>query len=134
LQKGDLVFKIYIANQTAENYADIISWADGYGVPIYKDYEVMMDARGNEEIQNLSIALHPIQSTKFFDAMLNGAEIFKLSNSDNLAGPNPDAYPDSPFSNTPSATSTKPKHSRRRTVAIIVLLFRALLSSLFYFS
>jgi hypothetical protein len=134
LQKGDLVFKIYIANQTAENYADIISWADGYGVPIYKDYEVMMDARGNEEIQNLSIALHPIQSTKFFDAMLNGAEIFKLSNSDNLAGPIPDAYPDSPFSNTPSATSTKPKHSRRRTVAIIVLLFRALLSSQFYFS
>ncbi|KAL3568098.1 hypothetical protein D5086_030749 [Populus alba] len=119
LQKGDLVFKIYIANQTAERYADIISWADGYGVPIYKDYVVMMDAGGNEGIQNLSIALHPIQSTNAFDAMLNGAEIFKLSKSDNLAGPNPAAYPDSHVSNTPSATSTKPKHSRRRTVAII---------------
>ncbi|KAL3568099.1 hypothetical protein D5086_030750 [Populus alba] len=130
LQKGDLVFQIYIANQTAERNADIISWADGYGVPIYKDYVVMMDARGNEGIQNLSIALHPIQSAKTFDAMLNGAEIFKLSKSDNLAGPNPDAYPDSPASNTPSATSTKPKHSRRRTVAII----GALLSSQFYFS
>ncbi|KAL9381063.1 hypothetical protein Peur_026720 [Populus x canadensis] len=119
LQKGDLVFKIYIANQTAERYADIISWADGYGVPIYKDYIVMMDAGGNEGIQNLSIALHPIQSTNALDAMLNGAEIFKLSKSDNLAGPNPDAYPDSPISNTPpSATSTKPKHIRR-TVAII---------------
>ncbi|KAG6741834.1 hypothetical protein POTOM_055113 [Populus tomentosa] len=119
LQKGDLVFKIYIANQTAERYADIISWAAGYGVPIYKDYVVMMNAGGNEGIQNLSIALHPIQSTNAFDAMLNGAEIFKLSKSDNLAGPNPDAYPDSPVSNTPSATSTKPKQSRRRTVAII---------------
>ncbi|KAH8483528.1 hypothetical protein H0E87_028075 [Populus deltoides] len=119
LQKGDLVFKIYIANQTAERYADIISWADGYGVPIYKDYVVMMDAGGNEGIQNLSIALHPIQSTNALDAMLNGAEIFKLSKSDNLAGPNPDAYPDSPISNTPpSATSTKPNHIRR-TVAII---------------
>ncbi|KAL9381068.1 hypothetical protein Peur_026725 [Populus x canadensis] len=119
LQKGDLVFKIYIANQTAERYADIISWADGYGVPIYKDYVVMMDAGGNEGIQNLSIALHPIQSTNALDAMLNGAEIFKLSKSDNLAGPNPDAYPDSPISNTPpSATSAKPKHIRR-TVAII---------------
>ncbi|KAH8483643.1 hypothetical protein H0E87_028161 [Populus deltoides] len=118
LQKGDLVFKIYIANQTAERYADIISWADGYGVPIYKDYIVMMDAGGNEGIQNLSIALHPIQSTNALDAMLNGAEIFKLSKSDNLAGPNPDAYPDSPVSNTPRA-STKPQHSRRRTVAII---------------
>ncbi|KAL3568102.1 hypothetical protein D5086_030753 [Populus alba] len=118
LQKGDLVFKIYIANQTAERYADIISWAAGYGVPIYKDYVVMMDAGGNEGIQNLSIALHPIPSTQTVNAMLNGAEIFKLSNSDNLAGPNPDAYPDSPISNTPSATSTKPKNSRR-TVAII---------------
>lgn len=117
LQKGDLVFKIYIANQTAERYADIIFWADGNGVPVYKDYVVMMDAGGNEGIQNLSIALHPIQSTNL-DAMLNGAEIFKLSKSDNLAGPNPDAYPDSPISNTPSATSTKPKHIRR-TVAII---------------
>ncbi|KAI5559014.1 hypothetical protein BDE02_17G080900 [Populus trichocarpa] len=116
LQKGDLVFKIYIANQTAERYADIISWAAGYGVPIYKDYVVMMDAGGNEGIQKLSIALHPIQSTNAFDAMLNGAEIFKLSKSDNLAGPNPDAYPDSPNSNTPSATATK--HTRR-TVAII---------------
>ncbi|KAL3568111.1 hypothetical protein D5086_030762 [Populus alba] len=93
-----------------------------------------MDAGGNEGIQNLSIALHPIQSAIAFDAMLNGAEIFKLSKSDNLAGPNPDAFPDSPASNTPSATSTKPKHSRRRTVAILVLLFRALLSSQFYFS
>uniref|UniRef100_U7E2A9 Uncharacterized protein n=1 Tax=Populus trichocarpa TaxID=3694 RepID=U7E2A9_POPTR len=119
LQKGDIVFKIYIANQTAERYADIISWADGNGVPVYRDYVVMMDARGNEAIQNLSIALHPIQSTNAFDAMLNGAEIFKLSKSDNLAGPNPDAYPDSPISNTPpSATSTKPKHIRR-AVAII---------------
>ncbi|KAL3568103.1 hypothetical protein D5086_030754 [Populus alba] len=70
----------------------IISWAGGNGVPIYRDYVVMMDARGNEEIQNLSIALHPIHSTNYvFDAMLNGAEILKLSNSDNLAGPNPDA-------------------------------------------
>ncbi|KAJ6290447.1 hypothetical protein OIU78_026225 [Salix suchowensis] len=49
LRKGDLAFKIYIANQTAEQYADIIDWAGGYGIPIYKDYSVMMDARGNEE-------------------------------------------------------------------------------------
>ncbi|KAG5227050.1 Pto kinase OGw family protein [Salix suchowensis] len=104
-QKDDLVFKIYIANQTAEPHADIIDWAGGNGVPVYKDYAVMMDARGNEEIQNLSIALHPIETKKAFDAMLNGVEIFKLSNSSNLSGPNPGAYEDSPT----SATSSKPK-------------------------
>uniref|UniRef100_A0A6N2MET4 Malectin-like domain-containing protein n=1 Tax=Salix viminalis TaxID=40686 RepID=A0A6N2MET4_SALVM len=105
LRKGDLAFEIYIANKTAERYADIIDWAGGNGVPIYKDYSVMMDARGNEEVQNLSIALHPIETLKVFDAMLNGVEIFKLSNSDNLSGPNPGAYEDSPT----SATSSKPK-------------------------
>ncbi|KAG5223753.1 receptor protein kinase FERONIA [Salix suchowensis] len=116
LEQGDLFFKIYIANQTAERHADIISWAGGYGVPIYKDYSVMMDARGNEEIQNLSIALHPIQSKNAHDAMLNGVEIFKLSNSNNLSGPNPGAY-DSPTSTPPSAASSKP-NSRRRTATI----------------
>ncbi|XP_034906307.1 receptor-like protein kinase FERONIA isoform X2 [Populus alba] len=120
LQKGDLVFKIYVGNQTAERYADVISWADGYGVPIHKDYVVMMDAGGNDGIQNLSIALHPIQSTNAFDAMLNGAEIFKLSKTDSLSGPNPGVYQDRPISNTPpSPTSTKPNHGLRRTVAII---------------
>ncbi|KAJ6371211.1 hypothetical protein OIU77_001671 [Salix suchowensis] len=116
LRNADLAFKIYIANQTAEQYADIIYWAGGYGIPIYKDYSVMMDARGNEEVQNLSIALHPIQSNKALDAMLNGVEIFKLSNLDNLSGPNPGAY-DSPTSTPPSATSSKP-NSRRRTATI----------------
>ncbi|KAG5223752.1 Pto kinase OGw family protein [Salix suchowensis] len=105
LRKDDLAFQIYIANKTAERYADIIDWAGGNGVPIYKDYSVMMDARGNEEVQNLSIALHPIQTKKALDAMLNGVEIFKLSKSDNLSGPNPGAYEDSPT----SATSSKPK-------------------------
>ncbi|KAL3568100.1 hypothetical protein D5086_030751 [Populus alba] len=99
----------------------IISWADGNGVPIYKDYGVMMHARGIEEVQNLSIALHPSpQSFSFSDAMLNGVEIFKLSKSDNLSGPNPGVYQDSPISNTPpSTTSTKPTHSRRGIVTII---------------
>ncbi|KAJ6421528.1 hypothetical protein OIU84_028825 [Salix udensis] len=93
-----------------ERYADIIDWAGGYGVPVYKDYPVMMDARGNEEVQNLSIALHPILSKNAFDAMLNGVEIFKLSKGDHLSGTNPGAYQDSPTSTTPpSATSSKPK-------------------------
>lgn len=121
-KKGDLIFQIYLANQTAELYADIISWADGNGVPIYKDYEVMVYARGvDEEVQNLSIALHPSPlSLHLSNAMLNGVEIFKLSKSDNLSGPNPGVLMDSPISNTPpSATSTKPKHSRRGIVTII---------------
>ncbi|KAJ6287725.1 hypothetical protein OIU77_002441 [Salix suchowensis] len=110
LRNADLAFKIYIANQTAEQYADIIYWAGGYGIPIYKDYPVKMDARGNEEVQNLSIALHPIQSYKALDAMLNGVEIFELRKGDHLSGTNPGAYQDSPTSTTPpSATSSKPK-------------------------
>ncbi|KAJ6421524.1 hypothetical protein OIU84_028821 [Salix udensis] len=111
LKKGDMISKIYIANQTAELNADIIDWAGGNGVPIYKDYPVMMHAGGIEEFQNLSIALHPSPNTfSFDDAMLNGIEIFKFRKRDHLSGTNPGAYQDSPTSTTPPcATSSKPK-------------------------
>ncbi|KAJ6421529.1 hypothetical protein OIU84_028826 [Salix udensis] len=121
-QKGDPIFQIYIANQTAELYADIVYWAAGNGVPIYKDYAVVMHARGIEELQNLSIALHPSPKTfQFSDAMLNGVEIFKLSKSDNLSGPNPGVYQDSPTSTTPpSVTSSKPKHKKSPKIRVWV--------------
>ncbi|KAM0955353.1 hypothetical protein ACFX2A_024248 [Malus domestica] len=36
------VFRIYIANQTVEQLADIIDWTGGNGRPVYRDYVVFM--------------------------------------------------------------------------------------------
>lgn len=93
-EEGDRVFQIFIANLTAEVQADVIAWSGGNGVPVYRDYAVMIGSKPNEENmkQNLSIQLHPAPRwrTKYSDAILNGLEIFKVDNNGNLAGPNPE--------------------------------------------
>ncbi|KAJ9187357.1 hypothetical protein P3X46_002820 [Hevea brasiliensis] len=85
------VFSIYINNQTAQDQADVIAWSGGQGIPVYKDY-IAMFPQERERIRDLWVELHPNTKTKpqYYDAILNGVEIFKLSNScGDLAGLNP---------------------------------------------
>lgn len=88
------VFNIYLNNQTAMKGADVIAWAgpdNGVGVPVYKDYVVLPPA-GKGPQQDLWLALHPdvAEKPQLYDAILNGLEIFKISDtSGNLAGLNP---------------------------------------------
>ncbi|OIW07154.1 hypothetical protein TanjilG_10127 [Lupinus angustifolius] len=85
---NQIVFDIFVNNQTAQAQADVIGWTGGKGVPTYKDYVVyVQDSVGEDQ---LWLALHPAPDTKpeFYDALLNGVEIFKL-NDTNLSGPNP---------------------------------------------
>ncbi|KQK06928.1 receptor-like protein kinase ANXUR1 [Brachypodium distachyon] len=88
---NQVVFDIYINNKTAQDNADIIGWSSAKDVPVFKDYAVFMPDMPGDKI--LWLALHPDVDSKpqFFDAILNGLEIFKMSDgSGNLAGPNPD--------------------------------------------
>ncbi|XP_031389899.1 receptor-like protein kinase FERONIA [Punica granatum] len=88
---GDRTFEIYIASLVAERAADVIEWTGGRGIPIYKDYAVDMHAPTSKKI-NLTVSLHagPEQYSVYADALLNGVEVFKISDYDrNLAGPNP---------------------------------------------
>ncbi|KAG5237061.1 receptor protein kinase FERONIA [Salix suchowensis] len=85
---GQRVFRIYINNQTAEDHADVFNWRHGAGIPIYKDYIVNFSSYG-EGVKYLSIALGSTNgsSAKYGGPILNGLEIFKLSDfSNNLAG------------------------------------------------
>ncbi|KAL6324483.1 hypothetical protein AAG906_013295 [Vitis piasezkii] len=112
-------FAIIIANQTAENHADVIKWSGGNGVPIYRDYGVMMPSQGSNKKPNLYIQLHPNPDyeTIYNDAILNGIELFKLSNSENsLAGPNPD--PREAPAPSPPPQSTSPKGSKTKLIVI----------------
>uniref|UniRef100_A0A5B6ZW04 non-specific serine/threonine protein kinase n=1 Tax=Davidia involucrata TaxID=16924 RepID=A0A5B6ZW04_DAVIN len=84
------VFDVYINNQTAASAADVIGWAGSQSVPVYKDYTIYVDDKPGDE--ELWVALHPTISMKpeFYDAILNGLEILKISDTNaNLAGPNP---------------------------------------------
>ncbi|XP_027365326.1 receptor-like protein kinase ANXUR2 [Abrus precatorius] len=85
---NEIVFNIFINNQTAQAEADVIGWSGGKGVPTYKDYVVyVQDGTGDDQ---LWLALHPAPDTKpeYYDAILNGVEVFKI-NDTNLSGPNP---------------------------------------------
>ncbi|KDP24660.1 hypothetical protein JCGZ_26519 [Jatropha curcas] len=83
-----LVFSIFINNQTAVAQANVIYWSGGKGIPVYKDYVIWIPAGGPDK-QDLWLALHPSDEHELADAILNGLEIFKLNNSKgSLAGPN----------------------------------------------
>ncbi|XWS30900.1 hypothetical protein CRYUN_Cryun23aG0031000 [Craigia yunnanensis] len=119
-KQGDRVFEIFLANLTAETQADVIVWSGGNGFPVYMDYVVAIGTKGNQKQQNLVIALHPAPAwrTLYSDAILNGLEIFKLSNSFDLAGPNPDPILINPPGNSPPS-STKPKSTNKTIVGIV---------------
>ncbi|XP_028758733.1 receptor-like protein kinase FERONIA [Neltuma alba] len=94
------IFDIYIADQLAEHGANVLNWAEGKAVPVYKDHAVIIS--GDAKPASLSLKMHPEPPPEFDygDAFLNGLEIFKISDSqNNLAGPNPDPPPPRPNPN-----------------------------------
>ncbi|XP_028778178.1 receptor-like protein kinase FERONIA [Neltuma alba] len=86
-QVNQRVFKVYINNQTAEESMDLVALTGAPLVTLYRDYVAMVPV-GNGRKQNMWIALHPNMKSKpkYADAILNGIEILKLSDSShNLA-------------------------------------------------
>ncbi|XP_071928622.1 receptor-like protein kinase FERONIA isoform X1 [Coffea arabica] len=118
-QENQRVFRIFISNKTAEEEADIITWTGGPGIPVFRDYVVFVPhpPGGRPSKQGLFLALHPNLDVKpkYADAILNGLELFKLSNSDgSLAGTNPDpaAGPNSLMPNSKSPKKGRGVKSR----------------------
>ncbi|XP_052200097.1 receptor-like protein kinase FERONIA isoform X3 [Diospyros lotus] len=93
---GQMEFSIFIDSQIAEADADLIKWAGGNGIAVYRDYMVMMEGDRTEGKRDMTITLSPHRShddrgnmEHSADAILKGLEVFKLSNPDNsLAGVN----------------------------------------------
>ncbi|KAL9994653.1 putative protein kinase RLK-Pelle-CrRLK1L-1 family [Helianthus debilis subsp. tardiflorus] len=108
------VFEIFINNQTAETEADVIAWATKKDVPVFKDYVVFFG--GGAPRQDLWLALHPNAASKsqYYDAILNGVEIFKINASDgNLAGSLPSPAPVQPIIDPDRGASIKSGKSNK---------------------
>ncbi|XP_030953277.1 receptor-like protein kinase FERONIA [Quercus lobata] len=124
-EEGDRDFYIFIADQIAEERADVLSWSGGNGIPVYKDYAVLMFGEGNKKKLNLSVALQANpddRMTKYSDAILNGLEIFKISDLiNNLAGPNPDPLPTPKVVAIPFPIQPRKVKSNHTTIIPIVV-------------
>ncbi|BAU01385.1 hypothetical protein LR48_Vigan10g239600 [Vigna angularis] len=101
---GDRQFYIYIASQLAEPGADVMKWSQKQkGLAVHKNYAILIPKNDAQKKFNLSLQMHPYESsvdTRYSDAFLNGLEIFKISDSNNLAGPNPEPV-QTPQNNVP---------------------------------
>ncbi|KAL7136026.1 hypothetical protein ABFS83_10G002300 [Erythranthe nasuta] len=113
-KENQRVFIIFMGNQTAEKEADVIAWGGGKnGIPIHKDYVVFVPTGPPQQL--LWLALYPNTALKpqYYDAILNGVEIFKVSDPrGNLAGPNPDPLPPVPVDTSPQQSSSSGKNHK----------------------
>ncbi|KAL3536618.1 hypothetical protein ACH5RR_005079 [Cinchona calisaya] len=111
------VFYIFLNNQTAEKAADVVGWGKTNGVALHRDYVVFVPNGGTPQ-QDIWLALHPNPDSKpsYYDAILNGVEIFKVNDSrGNLGGLNPVPAPIPPAIDS---STTASGHSKNRKAAI----------------
>ncbi|KAF5791928.1 putative protein kinase RLK-Pelle-CrRLK1L-1 family [Helianthus annuus] len=108
---GQVVFMIFINNQTADKEIDLFDLTQGSGYPVIKDYIVFVtDPDRSRGKQDLWVALHPSPSTgEYHDAYLNGLEAFKLSTNRSLVSPNPEL-----ISTTPPPGPTPPVNRNKK--------------------
>ncbi|KAH6830320.1 hypothetical protein C2S53_007486 [Perilla frutescens var. hirtella] len=110
------VFTININNQTTELDSDVITWAGGPDIPIFRDYITWVPDDGHHGKQDLRISLYPYRESRpqYYSALLNGLEMLKLSDpKGSLAAANPELAADSP----PPAK----KKTRRSSVTYAVI-------------
>ncbi|GKB13485.1 receptor-like protein kinase FERONIA [Tanacetum coccineum] len=101
----EMIFRIFINNQTAEDEADIIHWARGSRIPIYKDYVVFVNNPSDHRSkQDLWLQMHPNEESKeYLDAYLNGLEVFKVNMDPDLSSPTPNVIIENNKKTPPSA-------------------------------
>ncbi|PIN27189.1 Serine/threonine protein kinase [Handroanthus impetiginosus] len=92
-EQNERVFDIFVDNQTLDTQADVIFWTRGTRIPIFKDYVVWVSNDGRRGKKDLRLSLSPntLGHPKYSNALLNGLEIFKLSDANqSLAAANPE--------------------------------------------
>ncbi|KAL0300022.1 UNVERIFIED_CONTAM: Receptor-like protein kinase FERONIA [Sesamum calycinum] len=103
---GSPSYVAHLTYTTAEQAADVIAWAGSNGVPVHRDYVVVVPNGPPQQL--LWLDLHPYTASKpqYYDAILNGVEIFKINDTTgNLAGPNPDPLPEPPADSSSQSSS-----------------------------
>ncbi|KAH6791241.1 hypothetical protein C2S51_006247 [Perilla frutescens var. frutescens] len=122
-KQNQRVFTISIDAQIAEVQADIIMLAGGPKIPIFLDYIKWIPDDGRRGKRDLRLSLIPTKEVnpKFQSAILNGLEIFKLSDaSRSLAAANPELTVDSSSPDAPGASPRKNKSGGSSVIYAVV--------------
>ncbi|KAK7374639.1 hypothetical protein VNO80_08076 [Phaseolus coccineus] len=126
---GILRFSIFIDDQLATDWADVFLWTKNWGVPVVKEYVVIISE--NPKKVNLSLKMHPHPKSMIPDTEVNAIEIFKISNyKGSLAGPNPDP-PTQTAVVTHQGSNKKRGASKKTLPAVTGAVFGVLLLTLF---
>ncbi|XP_057769860.1 receptor-like protein kinase FERONIA [Salvia miltiorrhiza] len=110
--QNERVFSIIINNQTADIGIDVIVFAGGLDIPVFRDYIIWVPDDGDRGKQDLRLSLVPFLSVrpKFISALLNGLEIFKLNDTKgSFAAANPELTVDSSTLDVPPPPLRKRK-------------------------
>ncbi|KAG8363017.1 hypothetical protein BUALT_BualtUnG0013300 [Buddleja alternifolia] len=99
--QNDRAFKIYIDDKMVEARVDVIEWTGGTGVPIFTDYITWVPNDGRRGKKDLQLYLGAL----LWPPLLNGLEIFKLSDSNRNLGT---ANPEPVISSSPTAVTPSP--------------------------
>ncbi|KAJ4902363.1 putative receptor-like protein kinase [Raphanus sativus] len=119
---GQRVFTIFIGNKVAKFDMDVIQLSGGSLIPVYLDFGVFVGLESGPRT-DLRLDLHPYTDVtpKFYDAILNGVEILKLSFPDgNLAGPNPNPNPTSGV--TPNSVKQDIQKGKGKSHVLVIIL------------
>ncbi|MCD7454064.1 hypothetical protein HAX54_023381 [Datura stramonium] len=128
--EGERNFTIVINNHKAEGEADVIRWSGGHGIPVYRDYVAIMEGDRREHKRNLSIVLQPKFAT-ISNAILNGLEVFKISNPDNNLGSVSPAHPVT--SSSPEKSEQSVTFSTKNKIATILTFIVTLFNVAVYY-
>ncbi|CAF2272449.1 unnamed protein product [Brassica napus] len=119
---GQRVFTIFIGNKIAKRDMDVIQLSGGSRIPVFLDFSVFVGFESGPR-PDLRLDLHPytVSEPKYYDAILNGVEILKLSVSDgNLAGPNPN--PNSTSGLTPNSVNQDIQKPKAKSHVLVITL------------
>ncbi|KAJ8751797.1 hypothetical protein K2173_025985 [Erythroxylum novogranatense] len=118
---GERLIIISMNNEKVDTGFDILQTSGGQMTPIYKDYIVTGAEKAKTDTYELLISLKPNESSVYDDVILNGLEVFKLSNSRYVldAGENPASA--SPPSPSPASLSQLPNKSNNKKALLIAI-------------
>ncbi|XP_017217576.1 receptor-like protein kinase FERONIA isoform X2 [Daucus carota subsp. sativus] len=142
------VFSIFINNQTAEDAFDVFAMAAGSKIPVHKDYVVIVSDNpdGSKSKTDLLLSLRPNKTSNPVaeNTILNGLEIFKLSQpGGSLAShhpphpPNPQSGPSPPLETGKDNEKGGSSHSLLVGASIggscgVIILFLLIVGFLFF--